>query len=301
LNGSDLPLRDGVSPSCVGVPAGPWPHLIDFLVWRFPNVSAATWLDRLARGDVRTDAGVAITPQQATQGALPAPSRLYYYREVANEPVIPFDAQVLYQDAHLLVADKPHFLPVTPSGGYLQHTLLVRLRRQLGLEQLAPLHRIDRDTAGLVLFSTQAATRATYASLFRTHQINKTYHAIAPWRPDLKLPLTRTSRIAPAGHFMLQQEVPGEPNAVTAIDVLKVQGALARYALKPVTGQRHQLRLHMLALGAPIVNDGLYPELTPEGQIDHAKPLQLLARELAFTDPITGEPRHFVSQRTLMF
>jgi len=283
------------------VPAGPWPHLIDFLRWRFPNVSQATWLERLARGDVRADAGHAITLAFATQGPLPASTRLYYYRDVPNEPVIPFQAQVLYQDAHLLVADKPHFLPVTPSGGYLQQTLLVRLRRQLGLEQLAPLHRIDRDTAGLVLFSKEPASRAAYAALFRTHQVQKTYHAIAPWRDDLALPLTRTSRIAPAGHFMLQQEVAGEPNAITTIDVLKVQGTLARYELKPVTGQRHQLRVHMLALGVPIVNDGLYPELTPEGQIDYAKPLQLLARELAFTDPITGEARHFVSQRKLMF
>lgn len=285
----------------MGLPAGPWSTLIDFLTARFPNITPATWLQRMARGDVLDECGAPITPERASQSPYPVHTRLYYYRDVPVEAPIPFEEVVLYQDAHLLVVDKPHFLPVVPSGGYLAQTVLVRLKRKLGLDDLVPIHRIDRDTAGLVLFSKQPASRAAYAALFREHQVHKTYHAIAPWRADIPMPQLRQSRIVEAGHFMLQQEAEGPVNAITHIDVMEVRGNLARYELQPVTGQRHQLRVHMLGLGLPILNDGLYPELTPEGQIDHARPLQLLARELRFTDPITGSARHFVSQRQLMF
>ncbi len=274
---------------------------MDFLTERFPNVTPASWLARMARGDVLHESGEAITPQQACQPPYPAHTRLYYYREVPDEPRIPFEEVVLYQDEHLLVVDKPHFLPVVPSGGYLTETVLVRLKRKLRLDDLVPIHRIDRDTAGLVMFSKQPGSRAAYSALFSHHQVLKTYHAIAPWRADVPFPQTRQSRIQEAGHFMLQCEVDGPVNAITQLDVLEVRGDLARYALKPVTGQRHQLRVHMLALGLPILNDGLYPTLTPEGQLDHAHPLQLLARELVFTDPVSLAERHFVSQRQLMF
>lgn len=275
--------------------------MIDFLAARFPNVAPATWLQRMARGDVLDECGAAITPERASRPPYPAHTRLYYYRDVPVEAAIPFDEVVLYQDEHLLVVDKPHFLPVVPSGQYLTQTVLVRLKRKLGLDDLVPIHRIDRDTAGLVMFSKQPASRAAYAALFRQHQVHKTYHAIAPWRADVPMPQLRQSRIVEAGHFMLQQEADGPVNAITHIDVLEVRADLARYELKPVTGQRHQLRVHMLGLGLPIQNDGLYPVLTPQGQIDPSRPLQLLARELQFTDPVSGLARHFVSQRQLMF
>ncbi len=198
-----------------------------------------------------------------------------------------------------MVVDKPHFLPVVPSGGYLNETVLVRLKQTLGLDTLVPVHRIDRDTAGLVLFSKRPETRASYHALFSQHDIKKTYEAIAPWRADLAFPLTRRSRIEEAGHFMLQHEVDGPANAITEMDVLEVRGAFARYVLSPISGKRHQLRVHMAALGLPIVGDGLYPTLTPEGQMDHDNPLRLLAKSVAFTDPVSGEKRRFESQRNL--
>ncbi len=301
MSGFKPPTRHGVGASCVALPPGPWLTLTDFLCDRFAGVSPSTWQERLARGDVLDEHGVVIKPERANQGPYPAHTRLYYYRDVPNEPVIPHEAVVLYQDEHLLVVDKPHFLPVVPSGGYLKETVLVRLKHRLGLDDLVPIHRIDRDTAGLVMFSKQPNSRAAYAALFRQHQVQKTYHAIAPWRADVPLPQTRSSCIKAAGHFMLQCEVDGPPNAHTLIDVLEVRGDLARYALKPVTGQRHQLRVHMLALGLPLLNDGLYPTLTPEGQMDAAHPLQLLAKELVFSDPVTGQAHHFVSSRSLLF
>jgi tRNA pseudouridine32 synthase/23S rRNA pseudouridine746 synthase len=168
------------------------------------------------------------------------------------------------------------------------------------LTALTPIHRIDRDTAGLVLFSVQPDTRAQYHALFSRRQVMKTYEAIAPWREDLTLPLTRASRIVEANHFMLQHEVSGAANAITHVDVTEVHGQLARYVLKPVTGKRHQLRVHMAALGLPILGDGLYPTLTPEGQVDYEQPLQLLARSIDFTDPLSGQSRYFESTRQLM-
>lgn len=295
------PTRNGIGPSCVVLPAGDWPNLIAFLTTRFPAVTRPTWLERMARGDVIAEQGEPVTPAAAAQTPYPARSRIYYYREVPNEPHIPFDEVVLFEDAHLMVVDKPHFLPVVPSGGYLTQTVLVRLKKKRGLDDLVPIHRIDRDTAGLVMFSKQPATRAAYCALFSQHAVRKTYEAIAPWRDDLVFPLTRQSRIKEAGHFMLQHEVSGPVNAITHIDVLEVRGDLARYQLKPVTGQRHQLRVHMLGLGLPLCNDGLYPTLTPEGSVNYAKPLQLLAKVLEFVDPVSGIARRFESARSLSF
>ena len=247
------------------------------------------------QGEVMNEHGLTLRPTSPYQSHV----RVYYYRSVCAEPRIPFEEVILFQDHHLVVVDKPHFLPVVPSGGYLQETVLVRLKRRLGLETLVPIHRIDRDTAGLVMFSVQPQTRAHYNALFSQRTVSKVYEAIAPWRAELQFPMTRQSRIVEAGHFMLQTEIHGTVNAITELDVLEVRGALARYALKPVTGKRHQLRVHMAALGLPIEGDGLYPTLTPEGQIDYERPLQLLAKSISFIDPVTGEKRHFESQRKL--
>jgi tRNA pseudouridine32 synthase / 23S rRNA pseudouridine746 synthase len=301
-----LPVKNGVGPSVVGLPKNEspngqtqWITITDFLVDRFPAIPRTTWLQRMADGDVEDEFGVAVTPERPYQGHI----RVYYYRDLEVEECIPFDEVILHQDDHLIVVDKPHFLPVTPSGKYLQETVLVRLKRKLGLDDLVPIHRIDRDTAGLVLFSVQPATRDAYQALFRDRAVHKTYEAIAPYRPDLVFPLTRHSRIAEdtseGRGFMAQTEVAGTANALTHIEVLEVKGQFARYQLKPVTGKRHQLRVHMHALGLPIVGDGIYPVLTPEGQIDYDNPLQLLAKSIEWVDPMTGEVRRFESKRTL--
>ena len=289
-------MRDGVGPSCVSLPAGPWPTMLDFLVQRFPGVAAEVWQQRLLLGDVVDEQGAQVTPERAYQPDL----HLYYYRSVPDETPIPFEEAVLFQDEHLVVADKPHFLPVTPSGSYLQQTLLVRLKRRLGLADLVPLHRIDRDTAGLVLFSVQPATRGIYQGLFRQHTMRKTYQATARWDPALPWPLRRETRIGDSAHFMQQQELPGLPNTSTLIQPLAVHGSLAQYQLQPITGHRHQLRVHMNALGLPILGDGIYPTLTPEGHTNPALPLQLLAQALEFTDPLTGLVRRFESERWLL-
>ncbi|CAN5558929.1 RluA family pseudouridine synthase [soil metagenome] len=291
-----LPTKRGVSPSCVGLPAGSWPTFTDFLVERFPAITRQTWLERMAAGLVADEFGEPVTPERPYRGHM----RLYYYRALPIEPRIPFEAAVLFQDEHLVVADKPHFLPVTPSGHYLQETLLVRLKNQLGIDSLIPIHRIDRETAGLVLFSVRPTERDAYQALFRRHEVVKHYEAVARWRPDLQFPLQRQTRIVGDEPFFRQREVPGEANSETHVEVLQVRGEQALYALSPVTGKKHQLRVHMNALGMPICNDRMYPpvELTPED--DYARPLQLLARSIAFADPLTGQPRQFASRLNLL-
>lgn len=294
-----LPTKNGVGPSCVPLPAGAWPSLLDFLVERFAAIPRSEWLTRLHAGDVLDAQGCALP---ADQSYLPH-SKVYYYRSLCAELPIPFEATVLYQDAHLVVADKPHFLPVIPAGRYLQETLLVRLKRQLGCDSLTPLHRIDRDTAGLVLFSADVTTRGAYAALFRERCIVKHYEAVAPWRADLALPMDYESRIVEGDTFMTMREVPGEPNAQTHIALLEHNGTLARYSLSPHTGRHHQLRVQMAGLEMPILNDGMYPNLTPEcppgTAPDYSRPLQLLAKALAFTDPVTGEARTLESRLSL--
>lgn len=290
-----LPLRDGVSPSCVVLPSQGEGLLVDFLAQRLPAVAHADWLRRMQAGEVVSELGQAATSQTRFIPGL----RYYYYRELDHEPEIPFAAEVLYQDAHLLVADKPHFLPVVPAGRYLQNTLLVRLKRTLDLPELSPIHRIDRDTAGLVVFSVQRATRGIYQALFRDRAMHKVYEAVAPYRADLAFPREHASRMEESGHFFRMHEVPGEPNSRTRMDVIEHNDRWARYRLEPVSGKRHQLRVHMAALGLPLKGDAFYPEVNDPEPGDYSNPLQLLARSLAFDDPLTGIKREFVSRRSL--
>jgi tRNA pseudouridine32 synthase/23S rRNA pseudouridine746 synthase len=220
---------------------------------------------------------------------------------VAQEVEVPFVETILYADEHLVVADKPHFLPVTPSGSYVEQTLLARLTRRLGNPQLVPIHRIDRLTAGLVLFSANAQTRDAYQALFRDRCITKCYEAIAPALPHLQFPQVHKSRLAAAEPFFLMREVPGNANSETRIEVREQRADFCRYALYPVTGKKHQLRVHMAALGAGICNDPFYPQLsvTADAIDDYRLPLKLLAQSLEFNDPLTGAPRCFASQLSL--
>ncbi|MGF6525731.1 pseudouridine synthase [Variovorax sp. PvP013] len=320
-----LPTRDGVGPSCVGLPAGDWPTFLDFFLHRFPGVARETWLARFEAAEVVDEHGHRVTADRPY-----APHRrVYYYRSLPDEPRVPFEHAVLWRDERLLVVDKPHFLPVAPTGKYLRETLLVRLKRSLGLDDLVPVHRIDRGTAGLVLFAVDPATRGAYQGLFAERRVRKTYEALVHWPDGTVLPAVRRSRLAVDDRaFMKTREVDGEPNSETHFELIETidlarspasAGALAlatpsladpsvprpgatvaRLRLSPVTGRRHQLRVHCAALGIPIVDDPIYPVLRPEtDREDFARPLRLLARSLAFTDPVTGEAREFRSRRSL--
>ena len=282
----------------------------------------------MAAGNVVDEHGVAVTLTRAFEAGL----RIYYYRALETEPRIPFDEVILFQDEQLVVVDKPHFLPVIPSGRYLQETLLVRLKRKLSIDTLVPIHRIDRGTAGVIVFSVQESTRGKYQQLFATRDVRKTYEAIAPINRALHFPLMHASCLAPDEHFMRMKEIAGEANSQTHFEIIReltapcanplaptpartvasspaptqshalastLAPSFALYRLRPITGRKHQLRVHCAALQIPIVNDPMYPTFLPEpardAPEDFSKPLQLLARTVEFTDPITGAARAFSS------
>lgn len=294
-----LPTRDGVSPSCVATPAGTWRLMLDFLSERIPAVGRDAWQARMAAGEVVDARGQAVP----NDSPFKPHQKLYYWRALPFEHPIPFEEGIVHQDEHLVVADKPHFLPVTPKGRYVQQTLLVRLKKRLGLDTLVPIHRIDRETAGLVAFSVRPQDRHAYQGLFRDRTVHKVYEAIVPFNSQVPLPMRCQSRLQESERFMAMQTVEGEPNAETLIELMAQRGEYARLRLTPVTGRKHQLRAQLNALGMPICNDLIYPVLRPELPIDVAPdfshPLQLLARSLAFTDPVTGAQRNFRSQRSL--
>lgn len=298
--------RDGVPASCVAQPhGGRWPTVLAFLAERLPVLDIASWARRMAQGEVLDDAGRPLAPDTAYQ-----PARLlWYWRRVEQEADIPFEAEVLHQDEWLVVADKPHFLPMSPVGRYARHTLLAQLQRQLGLDALSPIHRLDRETAGVVVFAVQPGSRAAYQQLFRERAVRKEYEAVAGWEPALEWPQVRRSRIVESDQHMRMHEVPGEPNAESHVELIERlpeqagRPSLARYRLRPLTGRTHQLRVHMNGLGLPLLGDSLYPVLQaplPVGASpDFSRPLQLLARSIEFTDPLTGQRRRFESRRSL--
>ncbi|MDB5983048.1 MAG: rluA 2 [Pseudomonas sp.] len=278
--------------STLYLPAGSWTTVLECLCSHFAAISREQWLDRMARGRVLDAAGAPITAQAAYREGL----RVHYFREVPNETPIPVLESILYADQHLVVADKPHFLPVTPAGEYVEQTLLRRLIRRLDNPDLVPLHRIDRHTAGLVLFSANKSSRSAYQSLFPTRQIDKRYEAIARALPEVEFPRVHKSRLVEGEPFFRMREGEGASNTETRIEVSERNGEFWRYALYPVTGKKHQLRVHMAALGAPICNDPFYPEVLKDVVDDFSLPLKLLAHSLDFVDPVSGQPRHFETQ-----
>ena len=276
-------------------------RLIDYLAAHFSHISLANWQRRFDSGLISLERGEPLkqdSPYLAGQTIL-------YYRQVENEPIIPFEPNILHLDEHLLVVDKPHFLPVTPSGRYVSQTLLAKLRNHPDLQQLAvndisPLHRLDKDTAGVMLLSVNPSSRACYHALFADRHIHKTYHAIAPTRSDLSYPFHIHSRLERGEPFFLTKTTQGEPNAHTMIELIENNGAFSLYRLTPVTGKKHQLRVHMASLGMPLLNDNFYPTVKTQGSSDFTKPLQLLAKSIAFIDPITQQARRFDSQLRLI-
>lgn len=292
---SPLPTVDGVAPSRQTLPAGRWPTVLDFLAERHASVGAEAWAARMRAGRVVDEAGRGLTPESPYR----AGACVYYYREPEPEARVPFEERVLHLDEHILVADKPHFLAVAPAGRFLRETLLVRLKKRTGLDALAPVHRIDRETAGLVVFSVNPSTRGAYASLFQRREVLKVYEALSHARPALDFPATRRSRVVAGEPFFRMKEAGGAPNSETRVAVLGARGGATLYEARPLTGRKHQVRLHLAALAAPVLNDRLYPEMLPDAPEDFSAPLKLLARSVAFRDPLSGRERHFESEREL--
>lgn len=275
----------------------PYPSIVEFLFETFPAISRNRWAERILEGRVLDDKGNPIT---AETKYFPS-KRIFYFRETEDEPVIPFAEKILFQDDELLVACKPHFLPVIPGGRYVNECLLNRLRRRTGIDSLAPIHRLDRETAGVVMFSVNIKTRGLYHELFMHGKVEKTYHALA-----------EVNQPPPGSQWMVENRIirgeprfrmkiaPGVANTRSHIQLLKMKGSRGLFSLQPLTGKTHQLRLHLSSLGFRIINDRVYPDLQPETDDDFDQPLQLLAKRVRFDDPVSGQRREFQSERALL-
>ncbi|MEU9803470.1 pseudouridine synthase [Streptomyces sp. NPDC051000] len=285
-----LPQVSGIDPVRLRLPPDPegmWPDLGTYLTARYAGTRGAESMARLLRdGRVLGVGGRVLRPEDPYE----AGGFLWFHRDMPAEPVVPFPIPVVHRDAHLLVVDKPHFLATTPRGSHVTQTALARLREELDLPALSPAHRLDRMTAGLVMFSIRPEDRGAYQSLFEQRKVFKEYEALAPHDPAVALPRTVRSHIEKIRGVMAAVELPDvEPNAESRVELIAVRGDLGRYRLTPHTGRTHQLRVHMNALGLPILGDPVYPVVAAAADpADYRRPLQLLARKLEFTDPVTG-------------
>jgi len=266
--------------------------VLQYLVLKFPNISADVWQQRMQQGKVHWHDGALIHPDTAYRPQ----QRVYYYRELEHEPSIPFEEKILFQDEHLLLAYKPHFLPVTPGGVYINECLQNRLRDKTGITSLQALHRLDRATAGLVLLSKRLDTRHAYHHLFETRQIHKTYQAIASINNGSDLVgknwMVKNCIQRSTPTFLMALGT-GKHNSHSTIKCIEQSTNKALFELNPVTGKTHQLRLHMQSIGMPILNDPYYPVLQEKKADNYSQPLQLLAKKLSFIDPISQQHRSF--------
>jgi tRNA pseudouridine32 synthase / 23S rRNA pseudouridine746 synthase len=281
-----LPPRDGLGPARLRVRGGP---LGAELLSRFgPSVAA-----KAIAGEVVDSRGAVLDPATV----LPAGASVYLYRDLPDEVPVPYEIPVLYRDEHIVVVDKPHFLATMPRGRHVVQTALVRLRRELDLPELSPAHRLDRLTAGVLLFTARRELRGAFQTLFARGGVHKTYLARAAVNPELVLPqLVRSRIIKRRGHLQAVEEL-GAPNAETLVELQSTDGL---YRLTPRTGRTHQLRVHMSSLGIPIYADPLYPNVIEVADDDFSRPLQLLAHSIEFEDPVSGVKRRFVSSRRLV-
>ncbi|MFB9481800.1 pseudouridine synthase [Streptomyces filamentosus] len=295
-----LPQRDGIDAVRLRLPEDPegaWPTVGAYLLGRYGAAVGAERIGAMldAGRFVGADGRAAAASEPYETGRW-----LWFHRDLAPEERVPFEIGVVYRDERILVADKPHFLATTPRGRHVTETAVARLRAGLGLPALQPAHRLDRLTAGLVLFVVRPEDRGAYQLLFKERRVRKEYEAVAPYDPGVGLPVTVRSRIEKERGVLAAREVPGEPNAVSRIELVeRIGDAFGRYRLLPETGRTHQLRVHMNALGLPILDDPLYPVVREDGPEDHRRPLRLLAAALEFADPFTGEERRFTSRLSL--
>ncbi len=268
--------------------------VLEYLCARFPQ-DAARLTEKVSGGEVVDAAGVPIDPSTIAGPR----ADIYLYRDPPVESAVPFSLDVLHRDENLLVVDKPHFLATTPRGAYIARSALVLLRRQFDLPELSPAHRLDRLTAGVLVFTAQRQARRPYQEMFAQRTVTKQYEAIAPLSQNVDFPLTVHSRIVKERGVLQAREVPGEPNAETRVELVDTLGSYGRYRLHPRTGKTHQLRVHLCSLGIPIVGDNFYPSFREVADDDYSDPLRLLARSIEFVDPLSGVVRRFESNRSL--
>ena len=225
---------------------------------------------------------------------------VWFHRDLRDEVTVPGAIEVLHRDERLVVVDKPPFLATIPRGRHVAQSVVVLLRDELGLPELSPVHRLDRVTSGVLVLATERRWRGAYQGLFQRREVTKTYLAVAGHDPVLELPVVVRNHIRKVAGELQAEVIPDAPvNAETLVELQDVRDGRGVYRLTPRTGRTHQLRLHLAGLGVPIVGDPLYPEVLDVAVDDFSTPVQLLAHQLSFTDPVDGSPRTFTSRRAL--
>ncbi len=261
--------------------------MVDFLVQRFPNISRGEWLDRIARGLVLTANRKPISVDQRFQPQL----ELLYYRDVHQEPKIPLDLNIVFESDHCLVVNKPSFLPVNPGGQFIEETVVGRLVASGYSADLTAVHQLDRLTEGLVLLCKAPRHRDHYHRLFRDGAIEKRYEALSlrPPNGSKDAVIHHRSQLVRGEPSFRWREREGDSNSYSRIRFLEALDDVYRFELEPVTGKTHQLRVHMAAIGNPILNDPFYPHLKAKAPDQLDAPLKLKARFLSFEDPVDGQ------------
>ena len=220
---SPLPVRDGVNATRLRLPdGGPWDTAMDYMMHRWGHIDPQGIEDRFDAGEIVGEGGIPL--HRGTR--LEDHTFIWYYRTLPPETRLPVELNILHQDEHILVVDKPHFLPTTPGGTYIQESALVRLRNQLDLPDLIPMHRLDRMTAGILLLSTNPGTRGKYQVLFEKRQVQKEYECVsaaepAAGHPAVDFPVVVRNRMTKSRSYLLAEVIDGEPNAETRIDLLR--------------------------------------------------------------------------------
>lgn len=306
-----LPLIEGVCASKVYLPAKktlktPYQTVFEYLRDKFSHIEPSVWYKRFDNGQIYGKKSLRYVPIGINDSYDEYQNTtVYYYKEVENEPIVPFDYQILFENERFLAVDKPHFLTISPAGRYVKQTLLSRLKQDTKNSQLSPIHRLDKDTAGVVLFSKQAGYRKHYQGLFldnhQSRKIKKIYHAIAPINENIDFPTIIELNLERGDPFYTMAVKDGKPNTKTHIRIIETNHTtgMAKYELMPETGKLHQLRVHLAYLNIPIKNDPFYPILNHKKCDDFTSPLQLLAKSLSFVDPIDGNEYCFQSLKNL--
>lgn len=261
--------------------------VLDYLTDRYRHSSGAQWRHRLEQGRIEIDGTVATAASTLHPGQV-----LVWNRPPWREPTVPLSFAVLHEDPDLLAVAKPSGLPTVPAGGFLQHTLLARVRHRY--PDAAPAHRLGRGTSGIVLFARSARTRAGLAAAWRAQRIEKVYRALVDGaaRPDR---FSVDTPIGPVPHSRLGSVHAAREDGKPSLSHVRVIERRDDSSLVEVTiesGRPHQIRIHLAAAGFPLCGDPFYGAGGLPRRSGHALPgdtgYALHASRLRFRHPADG-------------